>query len=60
MASCKVPTAIDGGQSRQWTNDDETHSLLRKLLTEIRILNIQLACITGQEIDDTEVPSPRN
>lgn len=55
MSYSPTPLQESGGQLRAWTADDETRELLRKILEEIRIMNLHLSAMTDNVFDSKDL-----
>ena len=50
MSYFKNPEKVEGGQRKLWTSEDNVEDILGKILEELRILNMNIAILTEQEI----------
>ena len=48
-------TKIEGGQTETIVSDDNVQSLLQKILTQLKIMNIHLQILTDNEIQEDEI-----
>ena len=55
MAYQPNPIKTEGGQKETIVSDDNVQSTLRKILKELKIMNIQLSMITDNWIEKSEV-----
>lgn len=55
MSYRPTPLQESGGQLRAWTADDEARELLRKILEELRIMNLHLSAMTDEVFDSNDL-----
>jgi len=55
MAFTPNPQVIVGGQAETVTYDSDTHQLLLSILTTLKIMNVYLSHITGEELNESDI-----
>ncbi len=54
MSHVIVPQVESGGQRVVWVMDQEARETLKLILLELRKMNVHLAVITGERVDEAE------